>query len=71
MEYEDKYGPKGGGYVQRNFKTHEEFQRSMVKVGQGKPRSQHTFRRYDEDVFKAKWININSKKNIPLTSSRE
>ena len=33
-----------------------------LKFCHGKSQSQHTFRRYDEDVFKAKWININSKK---------
>ena len=39
----------------RNFQTHEDFQRSMVKICHEKCRSQHTFRRYDEDVFKAKY----------------
>ena len=32
-EYEDK---DGGGSVQEISKTHEDFQRSMVKVGHGK-----------------------------------
>ena len=49
-------------FYPRILQTHEDFQRSMVKVGHGKSQSQHTFKRYDKDVSKAKWINSNSKK---------
>ena len=65
-EYEDK---DGRGSIQEISKTREDFQRSMVKICHEKSRSQHTFRRYDEDVFKAKYQC--QKKNILVTSSRE
>ena len=47
------------------------FSKTDGEVCHGKLRSQHTFRRYDEDDFKSKWININSKKNTSLISLRK
>ena len=46
------------------------FSKTDCEVCHGKLRSQHTFRTYDEYAFRAKWINIKSKKNTSLTSSR-
>ena len=67
-EFEDKDGCKGGGSVQE-ISTLMKISKIDGEVCHGKHQGQHTFRRYDEDSFRDKWTNINSKKNTSLPSS--
>ena len=70
-EYEDKDRCKGGGSVQEISRLMKIFKKNDGEVCHGKLRGQHTFRTYVEDAFRAKWTNINSKKNTSLTSLME
>ena len=60
-ECEDEDGYEGGRLCSRNFKTDEEFQRSMMEFVMERFEASIFPKRYDENACRTKLITLNSK----------